>query len=376
MLMGLFDGIKNFASKQWLDRIEWENNDPQTMVYKFPMQDNEIQQGSKLVVRQGQTAIFVNQGKIADVFTEGTHTLETGVLPILGDLKGWAFGFKSPFTADVYFVNTTQFISQKWGTPAPILISDPKFEQVQIRAFGTFGFKITNPTQFIQQVSGTNENYTADLLRDQLKSFIITNFGRIVKKQNVTVSELLDNYDIINQSLMNEVLDEFSELGLGMTIFTVESITLPEELQKMLDQRTQINMMGGMQNYAQVKTLDAMSKSVENPGMNSMNQMGMGLGMGVGMGQMFTQNMSGGFNSNNSQQGAFYNPQQQQSQQTNQSQNACTNCHTALPEGVAFCSKCGTKAEAQPQQDKFCNKCGEKSSLDSSFCGKCGNKLV
>ena len=139
--MGLFD----FVSKQFLDIIEWEDDSQDTLVHKFPMQDNEIQNGGKIIVRPGQSAVFVNEGQIADVFTEGTHALTTQNLPILGDLKGWTYGFKSPFKADVYFVNTKQFLDQKWGTPSPILVSDPKFEQVQLRAFGTFGFQVTDP---------------------------------------------------------------------------------------------------------------------------------------------------------------------------------------------------------------------------------------
>ncbi|MEN6328386.1 MAG: SPFH domain-containing protein, partial [Syntrophomonas sp.] len=179
--MGLFD----FISKQFLDVIEWEDNTEDTLVYEYPMADNEIQNGGKLVVRPGQSAVFVNEGKIADVFAEGTHNLTTQNLPVLGDLKGWAYGFQSPFKADVYFVNTKQILDQKWGTPSPILVTDPKFEQVQLRAFGSFGFCVIDPRVFVSTVSSTNQVYKVEALRDQLKEFIVTHLAPILMQQKV-----------------------------------------------------------------------------------------------------------------------------------------------------------------------------------------------
>lgn len=275
--------LKDFISKQFLDIIQWEDQTQDTILYKFPMQDNEIQNNGKLIVRPGQAAIFVNEGIIADIFTEpNTYTLNTQTLPVIGDLKGWAYGFQSPFKADVYFINTKQLLDQKWGTSTPILIPDPKFEQVEIKAFGTFSFRITEPRQFLVEVTSTNRSYITEQIRDQLRSFIISNFVPVIVQQKVTVADLAANYKLIDQVMTDSVAAEFKNLGLTMTTFQILSITPQEEYLEMMRKRSGVNIMGGMQNYAQVETLEAMKESVQSPGVNAMNQAGIGLGIGLG----------------------------------------------------------------------------------------------
>jgi membrane protease subunit (stomatin/prohibitin family) len=357
-------GFMDFVKKQFLDIIEWEDNTQDTLVYKFPMRDNEIQNNAKLVIRPGQCAIFLDEGRIADVFTEPeTYTLNTQTLPVLTNLKNWAYGFKSPFKSDVYFVNIKQFMDQKWGTPAPILIPDPKFEQVEIRAFGNFSFRISDPRQFLTTVTSTNRVYTADQIREQLKSFILSNFAPIVVKQKVTVAQLVENYHIIDEAVMESVKEKFSNLGLEITSFNILNISLQEEYQEMLRKRSAVNIAGGMQNYAQIETLDAMKESVKNPGMNGAAQAGMGLGMGMGMAGMFSQNMQGAFNNPSS-------PRQDQGGNAASGQIECGNCKAKIPSDSAFCGKCGTKVQAL-----FCSKCGNKAESGAAFCSKCGNKL-
>lgn len=383
-LMSLFGGVKNFAKKQFLDILKWDDNSTDTLLYKFPMQDDEIQNGGQLVVQEGQVAIFMDKGKIADVFGPGTYKLTTENLPILGDLKGWAFGFKSPFKAEVFFVNTKQFLNQKWGTPQPIWITDPKFEQIEVRAFGSFAFRIKDAVQFLREVTGTNKVYTADEIREQLRDFIVNNFAPIVASQGVTVAELSKNYNVISAAVMSAVTENFARLGLEMTAFTV-NISLPEELKEALAKRSAVNITGGMQNYAQIETLEAVKESVKNPGMNAMNQAGLGFGMGINMGNMMAVNM----------QRAFQNaPTPQPPQQTvsttltpasstkpGEDIVECSNCHERLSASAMFCSKCGTKVikpepSSEPAQDyKFCTKCGNKLPSIACFCSRCGNKL-
>jgi len=377
-------GLKDFIKKQWLDIIQWEDDSQEAILYKFPMMDNEIQNNGKLIVRPGQCAVFLDEGRIADIFTEpNTYTLNTKNLPILADLKGWPYGFQSPFKSDVYFINTKQFLGQKWGTPAPVLIPDPKFEQVEIKAFGTFNFHIADPKQFLTQVTSTNRYYTAADLRDQLKSFIVTNFAPLLVQQGVTAAQLSANYKIIDDGMIKAVTAEFGSLGLEITGFQIESITLQEEYQEMLRKRTGVNIMGGMQNYAQVETLDAMKESVTNPGINAMNQAGVGIGMGLGIGGLFAQNLKGALN-NPDQPGAPQGTAPGAVAPGSAAASgavagiaipACPKCGASAAADARFCSKCGTLLPAPEPEARFCPRCGARLSSDVLFCTKCGTKL-
>jgi membrane protease subunit (stomatin/prohibitin family) len=370
-------GLSDFVKKQFLKIIQWEDTSPDTMVYKFPVGDNEIMNHSQLLVRPGQCAIFLEKGQIADVFTEpNTYALTTSNLPILSDLRGWGYGFQSPFKADIYFVSTKQFIDQKWGTPTPFLVPDPKFEQVELKAFGNFTFRIEDPKRFVLQVTSTNKEYTVSSLHEQLKAFVITNFAPILVAQNVTVSQLAANYKVIDNAMDRAVAEEFKDLGLEMVSFQIESITMQEEYQEMLRKRTGVNIMGGMQAYAQVETLDAMKKSVENPGINALNQAGVGLGMGLGIGGVFAQNFSKAFSSQDSPPEAQPPSQGVQAPATV----SCPKCAAVLPAGSQFCNKCGVAiphpAADAPGDFNFCSQCGNKMDAGSHFCSKCGGKLA
>ena len=350
-----------FFRKQFLDIIEWEDKGQSTLVYKFPMRDNEIQNGGKLVVRPGQAAVFVDQGKIADVFLEpGTYTLSTETLPLLTNLKNWSFGFKSPFKSDVYFVTTRRFLDQKWGTPQPIMIPDPKFEQVEIKAFGNFSFRIMDPALLLTEVTSTNRVYSVEDIQGQLRAYLVSNFAPIVAQQRVTAAELVQNYQIIDEAVKTATNGRFQSLGLEIVSFTTQNISLEKEMLEALRKRSSINILGNMENYTQVQMTEAMKESVKNPGMNTMNQAGMGVGMGMAMGNMMSQSMQKG-----------QAPQQAPPPQPGGP--SCGNCKAVLPSGAAFCSKCGTKVEAA--QERFCTKCGAKNSAEAKFCNGCGEKL-
>lgn len=359
----------SFFKKQFLDILEWEDSGQEILVYKYPMQDNEIQNGGKLVVRPGQCAIFVNEGKIADVFLEpGTYTLTTQTLPLLTNLKSWSYGFKSPFKSDVYFISTKRFIDQKWGTPQPVLIPDPKFEQVEIKAFGTFGFRVMDPAQLLVDVTSTNKVYTVEDIRGQLRSYIVSNFSPITAGQGVTVAQLVNNYQLIDEAVLQAVNGRFQNLGLEIISFVTQNISLQQELQDAMRKRSTVNIMGDLDTYSQVQKMEAMRDSVNNPGMNAMSQAGMGLGVGMGMGQAMAQGMQ--------QQTGAPAPGNAPGQQQPQAGGLnCAQCGTPAAPGAAFCSKCGNKIEVAQAQVKFCTKCGHENSADAAFCAKCGNKL-
>jgi len=386
---------EGFLRKQLLDIIEWEDNTQDTLLYKFPMQDNEIQNGGKLIVRESQAGVFMDKGVIADVFGPGTHHLTTENLPILGNLKGWAYGFKSPFKSDVYFVNTKLFVGQKWGTKKPIWIRDPEFGQFSVRSFGTFAFRVANPGDFVRNVSGTNQIYKVKNIQEQLSSFINSAFNNVIAKQRISVIDLAGNIDVAENAIHNNLADEFALLGLELSAFAIESINFPEKLEEAIMKRTEITALGGMQNYAQLETLSAMRESVKNPGMNSMSQTAMGLGMGLNFGNMFAQNLQGAYQNN-----TFTQPPQQpqQPQQTQHLQQqppqpqpvvavphpvvedmiVCSKCNAQIKSDSVFCSACGQKVEKpEPKvENNFCSKCGHNYEVGSKFCSKCGNPVT
>ncbi len=358
----------NFFRKQFLDILEWEDQGQEILVYKYPMQDNEIQNGGKLVVRPGQSAIFVNEGKIADVFLDsGTYTLTTQTLPVLTNLKNWSYGFKSPFKSDVYFISTKRFLDQKWGTPQPVLIPDPKFEQVEIKAFGTFSFRIMDPATLLIDVTSTNKVYTVEDIRGQLRSYIVSNFSPIVARQKVTVAQLINNYQCIDKAVLEAVNTRFQALGLEIISFTTQNISLQQELQDAMRKRSTVNIMGDLNTYSQVQKMEAMRDSVNNPGMNAMNQAGMGLGIGQGLGSSMAQGMQS--------QGAAP-PTAGQQPPAAGAVASCSQCGSPVQAGSAFCSQCGNKIETVAEQAVFCTKCGNENNSDAAFCAKCGNKLA
>ncbi|WP_054740336.1 SPFH domain-containing protein [Cellulosilyticum ruminicola] len=364
-----------FFKKQFLDAIQWLDESSNTLVYMFPMEDQEIQSGAQLTVRPGQVAIFVDQGQIADVFGPGMYELTTANLPLLADLKHWSFGFKSPFKSDVYFLNMKEFLDNKWGTNNPIWIPDSQYGQVQVRAHGTYAFKIENPVVFFTQVAGTKSRYTLENIREQLRSFIINKFADIIGSLNVTVVQLASNYIEIGEALQDAVAESFKALGLTLTHFTISNIGLPEEIEKTLKDVTSMNMLGSIQNEKLskiqiLKQLDIMEQATKNPGMNSMTQSGMGLGMGMQMAKSFADNMN---QMNNV--GAQNGTPQQQAQATPQgAMITCKACGHSIPQGSKFCPECGAKVEA-PTGKKFCSQCGNEVASGAKFCPQCGNKV-
>lgn len=362
-----------FFKKQFLDIIQWLDESSNTLVYMFPMEDQEIQNGAQLTVRPGQVAIFVEQGQIADVFGPGMYELTTANLPILSNLKHWSYGFKSPFKSDVYFMNMKEFLDNKWGTSSPLWIPDSQFGQVQVRAHGTYAFKIENPVVFFTQIAGAKSRYTLEQIREQLRSFIVTKLADILGSLNITVVQMASNYNEIGEAVQDTIGESFKALGLKMSHFTINNIGLPEEIEKTLKDVTSMNMLGSIQNdklskIQILKQLEIMEAATKNSGMNSMTQGAMGLGMGVQMAQAMAQNL-GQMNANQANVNATpVNVAPVGGTIT------CTGCQKPIPEGSKFCPECGTKVEAS--NTKFCPQCGQKADPNSKFCMECGTKLA
>jgi membrane protease subunit (stomatin/prohibitin family) len=299
--MGLWDKLKG----ELIDVIEWLDQSNDTLVHRFERYGNEIKNGAKLIVRESQVAVFINEGELADVFPPGTYTLETQNLPILSTLKGWKYGFKSPFKAEVYFVSQKMFKNMKWGTPNAFYVRDKDFGRVSLRAFGTFTFKITDASKFIKEVSGTDGNFTADEVVEELRSLVITRFIDSVGKSNLSLLDYAANYKDLSDFCEKKLQEEFVMYGLEIVKFLISSINLPEELQKKLDMGTGMNMIGNMQQYQQMKMADAMENASNNPGGGQGGMENM-YGMAI-MSQMMNQQM-GNQNQQNMNMGSMPPP--------------------------------------------------------------------
>jgi len=293
--MGLWNKLKG----ELIDIIEWLDNSSDTIVYRFERQGNEIKTGAKLTVRESQVAVFINEGQIADVFPPGMYDLTTQNLPVLSTLKGWKYGFNSPFKAEVYFLNTKRFTSQKWGTPNVFYLRDSDFGRVSLRAFGTYTIKVDDPVKFLTEIAGTNAEVTTDEITDELRSMIVTRFIDAIGESKLALLDMAQNYKDISEFCQEKLGSEFKEYGLEMTKFLVSSISLPEKLQEQLDAGTGMNMLGDMNKYSQMKSADAMGDAAKNTGGTGGMENVMGMAM---MQQMMNQNQNQNQNQQNTQQ--------------------------------------------------------------------------
>ena len=295
--MGIFDRLKN----ELLDIIEWSDDTANTMVWKFPRFQNEIKNGAQLTVRESQVAVLVNEGKIADVYQPGRYKLETQNMPILTTIMGWKYGFNSPFKVDVYFVNTKQFVDNKWGTKNPIMLRDAEFGPVRLRAFGTYAIKIIDAGKFIKEIAGTQSHFTVEEVSEQLRNLVVTRFTDAIGESKIPILDLAANYDELSKFIAGKINPEFGEYGLEVTKFLVENVSLPPEVEEALDKRSSMGIIGNLNQYAQFQAANAMEAAAKNPSGNASEGIGMGMGFAMAqqMGQMFNQNQQ---NNNNNQQ--------------------------------------------------------------------------
>jgi membrane protease subunit (stomatin/prohibitin family) len=285
--------LMDFIKKQFIDIITWTEDAAdggETLAWRFPMQDFEIQYGASLTVRESQMAVFINEGKVADVFGPGMYKLTTQTLPVLTYLQNWDKLFESPFKSDVYFFSTRQRLDRKWGTPTPITIRDKDFGIVRLRAFGIYAYHLVDPKLFHLAVSGTVERYTTEQLESQLRNTVVGHIADLFGESDTAFIDMAGNQEEFGRALKEKMAPIFHEYGLALDNLVVQSISLPEELQAMLDKRIGVNMIGGMQAYTQLQTADAIPLAAKNEG--GLAGIGAGVGVGLGLGQQVAQTMA------------------------------------------------------------------------------------
>ncbi len=294
--------LMDFIKKQFIDIIQWTEASDGTLAWRFPMAEMEIQNGASLTVRESQVAVFVNEGKVADVFGPGMYKLTTQTLPVLTYLKNWDKLFESPFKSDVYFFSTRQQIDQKWGTPQPITIRDKDFGAVRLRAFGNYAFRVGDAKLFHTEIAGTRDTYTVADLDGQLRGLVLQNISNAIASSGVPFLDLAANQIQFAQALAAQLIPEFAKIGIQLENITVQNVSLPEELQKVLDQKIGMGMVGNdMGKFMQYQTAQAIPKFAEGAGSGGGGIAGdaMGLGAGVALGQVMAQNLSQGLNQGN-----------------------------------------------------------------------------
>ena len=284
--------LMDWGKAQFLDILEWLDDSSDTLAWRFPMRGQEIQNGGQLVVRESQEAVFVNEGQMADVFKPGTHRLNTQNLPVLATLKGWKYGFESPFKSDVYFISTKLYNDLKWGTSNPIMMRDADFGMLRIRAFGIYSIKVVDSGTFLKQLVGTNGVYTVPDISEQLRKTIMSRFTDALGEAKIPALDLAAKYDELSEFVKQKLQEEFKTMGLELSKFFVENISLPEEVEAMMDKRTGVGMMAPVMGaYTQMQVADAIPLAAQNP--SGIAGMGMGVGLGFGMGNVMGQQMGG-----------------------------------------------------------------------------------
>lgn len=304
--MGLFSFIRG----QVIDIIEWnEASSSDVMCWRFPRQDNEIKNGAQLIVREGQVAILVDRGRLADVFQPGQHTLSTKNIPILSRLMGWKYGFESPFKCEVYFISTRRFLDQKWGTANPIMMRDKEFGIIRIRAYGSYAITVGDPVIFLRQLVATDPSFQTYEISTQLRNLIVTRFTDAVASSGLPVLDMAANLDELSEFCQNRVTADFAEMGISVPIFLVENISLPPNVEEVFDKRTSMGIIGNLDQYMKFQAANALEAAAQGGegGAGGSAGLGAGLGVGMGMAQQMMGAMSGGMNQ-----------QQQPNQQFNQ----------------------------------------------------------
>ena len=323
----------SFFSKQFIDVIHWTEPGDGVLAWRFPMEDMEIQNGGQLTVRDSQAAVFVNEGRLADVFWPGLYTLSTRTLPILTYLMNWDKAFQSPFKSDVYFFSTRLQINQKWGTATPITVRDREFGAVRLRAYGIYSWRIADPKVFYEKVSGTRQVYLVSELEGQLRNTIIGTMTNAFAGSTIPFLDLAANQAQLAQNLLGALKPVFADLGLSLETFVVENVSLPEELQKLLDQRIGMNMIGDMGRYTQFQVAQSMPIAAANEGGGAA-----GIGVGLGAGLTMAQQM---MNAAHPAPPEGTPPPPAPAASGGAGTKFCMNCGKSIPKPAKFCPECG-----------------------------------
>lgn len=320
------------------DLVQWTDERPSEIVRRVPETGSgEFRLGSQLVVRENQSAVFVRDGKALDTFGPGRHTLSTNNIPLLGGFIGAPFGGKSPFTAEVFFVSLREFTGLKWGTPQPMTFKDSELGMVRLRAFGTFSIRVTNPTLFVNYIVGTRGGYSITDIEDFLRSIIINEFNDILGNLTTTLTDIPGMMGELATTARASLSDDFDRIGLQIVTFQVEAITPPDDVTKLIDQRSGMGAIGDMGAFTQFQAAQAMRDAAQNPGGGGAAATGVGLGAGMAMGQAMADAVRQSQSTHNAGGGTAAGS-------TQQSQvNFCPNCGTPVTPGAKFCTNCGYK---------------------------------
>lgn len=339
--------------KQLLEVIEWKDSSKDTIVYRFPMEKREeIMTTSTLIVRESQVAVFVHKGQICDIFTPGTYKLKTENIPFLTKLLSLPTGFNSPIKAEVYFVNTKQMTGQKWGTQNPIMMRDQEYGNVRLRGFGVYSFKVEDAAKFMREMFGTNEVYKTADVAEQCKPMIVEAITDAIAESKISALDLAANYKEFSQSVVAYSEDAFGQFGLKLCSVVIENLSLPEEVEKALDERTKLGVLEDqMGTYTRYQAAQAMTEAAKNPSGGNLAGLGVGLGAGTTIGHLFGESLS--------------------TENTKKVKTAaCPNCGEKVKAGSKFCPSCGQKLVM------CCPKCGKEVAPNAKFCSECGEKLA
>lgn len=342
-----------FIKKNLLKVIEWKDDTKNTVVYRFPVQDRyAIMTGSTLVVRESQVAMFVYKGKVADVFEPGTYKLTTENIPFISKILALPTAFELPVQAEVYYVNTKQFTGQKWGTQNPIAMRDKDFGMVRLRGYGIYSFRVTDAKKFMTEMFGTNNVYTTADVAEQMRPMVIQSITDTIAESKISLLDLAANYKEFGASVLKTSEEEFGQYGLKLEKLVVENLSMPEEVEKALDERSKLGIMEDkMGTYTQMQAASAMRDAAKNPNGNNLAGLGVGLGVAGTMGQVF---------------GNALNAENKPKTKTKQ----CIKCGAEISDKAKHCSECGAS------QVPTCPKCGEAVTAKAKFCTNCGYKLA
>ena len=347
--MGLF----SFTRKQLLSVIEWKDDSKDIIVYRYPLTNrDEIMNSSTLVVRESQCAVFVHKGEVADVFGPGSYQLTTENIPFLTKILSLPTGFNSKIKAEVYFINTKQFIGQKWGTQNPIMMRDADFGSIRLRGFGTFSFKVQDAKTFMKECFGTNAVYRVDDVAVQCKSLLLENISDAIGESKVSALDLASNYKEISSKIISVSKPDFEKLGLKLSKVTIENLSLPAEVEQAIDERSKLGILGDkMGTYTQYQSAQAIRDAAKNPSGGNLAGLGVGLGAGANIGKMFSDSVS------------------TVKDEPVANKVPCIKCGAMISARVKYCPECGAS------QASVCPKCGEKVAKNAKFCANCGEKL-